>query len=242
MSSAHLFVADIDAPVVDDVDRHHVERVLRIVPGEVVTVTDGAGGWRTCVMRAGLVLEPTEQVGREPRPSPELTVGFALIKGDRPEWTVQKLTECGVDRIIPFVSERGIVRWDVDKAARNVDRLRRVAREAAMQSRRRWLPNVVGLVPFDVAVRLIEPVGGALADVGPAVVGPPSLDRPAILVGPEGGWTEAERGCGLPAVSLGSPIFRAETAAVAAGVLLGALRSELVAERLPGESRVPRST
>jgi 16S rRNA (uracil1498-N3)-methyltransferase len=231
MSAAHLFVSDLDAPEVADVDRHHVERVLRIAPGETVTVSDGAGGWRSCVMRAGLVLDVAGAVTREPRPAPEITIGFALVKGDRPEWTTQKLTECGVDRIIPFVSERGIVRWDIEKAARNVERLRRVAREAAMQSRRRWLPNVVDLVPFDVAVRLVSSVGAAIADV--ATVGVegaegPTLSRPAVLVGPEGGWTDTERQCGLPAITLGSTVLRAETAAVAAGVLLSALRAGLV--------------
>jgi 16S rRNA (uracil1498-N3)-methyltransferase len=224
-------------PVIDERDRHHVERVLRVAAGERVTVSDGAGAWRACVVHSGLRLEPVEPTVREARPTPELTVGFAITKGERPEWTVQKLTECGIDRIVPFVSARGIVRWDVAKAARNVDRLRRVAREASMQSRRRWLPNVVDVVPFEVAVGLVRPVGAALADVDPDGRPPldahgrwPSLERPAILVGPEGGWTDDERACGLPLVGLGPGVFRSETAAVAAGVLLAALRNGIVSE------------
>jgi 16S rRNA (uracil1498-N3)-methyltransferase len=235
---AHVFVADVGAPTLAEADRHHLERVLRLRPGERVTVSDGAGGWRVCVVGPGLALEPDGDVVRTERPRPELTVGFALVKGDRPEWIVQKLTECGVDRIVPFVAERSVVRWGGDKASRNAERLRRVAREAAMQSRRRWLPNVVDPVPFDVAVRLVEGVGGALADLGDdidapgarAAAGRPlSLDRPAVLVGPEGGWSDTERTCGLPAVRLGPQVLRAETAAVAAGVLLAALRDGVVA-------------
>lgn len=231
MNAAHVFVADVGAPVIDDADRHHLERVLRLRPGEQVTVSDGAGAWLLCVLGTGLVLEPVGEVERSERPRPELTVGFALVKGDRPEWIVQKLTECGVDRIVPFVAERSVVRWDGDKTARNAERLRRVAREAAMQSRRRWLPNVVDPVPFATTVRLVQGVGGALADAGSGDA--VSLARPAVLVGPEGGWSDAERASaeasGLAAVRLGPQVLRAETAAVAAGVLLAALRDGIVA-------------
>lgn len=228
---AHIFVADVGAPAVDDADRHHLERVLRLRAGERVTVSDGAGGWRACVVGPGLVLEPDGDPVRSERPRPELTVGFALVKGERPEWIVQKLTECGVDRIVPFVAERSVVRWDHEKAARNVERLRRVAREAAMQSRRRWLPNVVDAVPFATAVRLVEGVGGALADAD--ATEPVSLARPAVLVGPEGGWSEGELACGLPPVRLGPQVLRAETAAIAAGVLLAALRDGVVSGSSP---------
>jgi 16S rRNA (uracil1498-N3)-methyltransferase len=224
--AAHVFVADVDEPVVDDADRHHLERVLRLRIGEQVTVSDGAGGWRDCIVGPGLALEPVGDAVRSVRAQPELTVGFALVKGDRPEWIVQKLTECGIDRIVPFVGDRSVVRWDGDKAARNAARLRRVAREASMQSRRRWLPNVVDPVPFTTAVRLVEGVGGAMADAsGTAGV---SLARPAVLVGPEGGWSDAELASGLPVVRLGPHVLRAETAAVAAGALLAALREGLV--------------
>ena len=73
---------------------------------------------------------------------PGLTVAFAPTKGERPEWVVQKLTELGVDRIVPLISERSVVRWAGERGAGAVERLRRVAREAAAQSRRVWLPDV----------------------------------------------------------------------------------------------------
>ena len=66
----------------------------------------------------------------------------------------------------------------------------------------------------------------ALADPGGR---PPSLDYPTVLVGPEGGWSPAERGFGLPTVALGPTVLRTETAAVTAGALLAALRAGLVA-------------
>lgn len=219
--AAHVFVASLDQPELDERDRHHLERVLRLRAGETVTASDGAGGWRRCAWADG-ALEPTGEVARDDRPSPPVAVGFALTKADKPEWVVQKLTETGVDRILPFVAERSVVRWDDAKAARNAERWRAVAREAAMQSRRVWLPVVEGPVPF--AVVAAEP-GVALADMGGE---PPSLGRPVLLIGPEGGWSDAEREAGLPAVAVGPGVLRAETAAIAAGVVLCALRQGLV--------------
>ncbi|HEX2038310.1 MAG TPA: RsmE family RNA methyltransferase [Acidimicrobiales bacterium] len=215
-SSAHVFVDDLDAPAVSDDDRHHLARVLRLRAGETVSVSDGRGGWRLCTWTDDSAPAPVGDVVREPAPHPPVTVAVPLLKGDRTEWTVQKLTEVGVDRIVPFVPGRAVVR------SRNLERLRRVAREAAMQSRRAWLPEVVEPVAFAEAAAL---PGAALAEPGGD---PPSLERPTVLVGPEGGWTPEERACGLPAVGLGPTVLRAETAAVVAAALLCGLRAGLV--------------
>jgi 16S rRNA (uracil1498-N3)-methyltransferase len=154
-----------------------------------------------------------------PKPTPSVGVAFALIKGGRPELVVQKLTELGVDRIVPFTAERSIVRWDGAKADKNRARLQRVAREAVMQCRRAWLPQISSVSSFwEVAA---EP-GACMADRGGAAV---DLTRPLVMVGPEGGWSESEAGSSLPRVRLAEPVLRAETAAIAAGVLLGAARA-----------------
>ncbi|MDP9387691.1 MAG: 16S rRNA (uracil(1498)-N(3))-methyltransferase, partial [Actinomycetota bacterium] len=147
-AAAHAFVADPASPVLDDDDRHHLERVLRLRAGEAVTVSDGAGRWRACMWAPGGRLEPTGPVVADPPPMPPVTVAFALTKGDRPEWVVQKLTEVGVDVIVAFRGDRSVVRWDAERAAAQVSRWRRVAREAAMQSRRRWLPTVADVADF----------------------------------------------------------------------------------------------
>jgi 16S rRNA (uracil1498-N3)-methyltransferase len=199
-------------------------------------VGDGRGGLRACTYAGGGVVEPVDEPSWEAAPSPALAVGFALVKGDRPEWIVQKLTECGVDRIVPFVAERSVVQWEGSKAERNAERLGRVAREAAMQSRRRWLPVVEAVAPFASAVAG-PGANWVRADVDGAEA--PTLAQPSILVGPEGGWSEAERAAVPTAVGLGPTVLRAETAAVAAGVLLSALRSGVVA---PSLSRAPRSS
>ena len=225
VAAAQVFVADLEAPELDEGDRHHLGRVLRLRPGEAVRVSDGAGRWRVCRVGPGLALEPDGPVSTEARPVPAVTVGFALTKGERPEWVVQKLTEAGVDRILPVAAARSVVRWDGAKSAAQVARLRVVARGAAMQSRRVWLPEVDEVAGFDDAVGALGPGSVALAERGGA---PPSLRHPAVLVGPEGGWAPEELDRGLPRVSLGPTVLRAETAAVAAGLLLCAIRAGLV--------------
>jgi 16S rRNA (uracil1498-N3)-methyltransferase len=222
---AHAFVPDPEAPELGDDDLHHLLRVLRVRPGEEVTVSDGAGRCRPCRMGPGGLLEPAGEVVVVPRPRPAVAVGVALTKGDRPEVAVQKLTELGVDRILPFVADRSVARWEGERAVRHVGRLRRVAREAAVQARLTFLPEVADLTDFASVAAL---PGAARCDRGG---GPPGLDRPVLLVGPEGGWSDAERDRGLPVVGLGPTTLRAETAAIAAGALLTALRAGAVVAR-----------
>ena len=158
----------------------------------------------------------------DPPPTPPIAVAFALVKGERPELIVQKLTEVGVDRIVPFLADRSVVRWDDARAERHHQRLLRVAREAAMQCRRTWWPEVAETSRFDVVAAL--PGAVAAERGGPA----PSLDHPVVLVGPEGGWSDDERDRLPGSVGLGPTVLRAETAAIAAGVVLAALRSGAV--------------
>jgi 16S rRNA (uracil1498-N3)-methyltransferase len=221
VASAHAFVPDLHAPELSEDDRRHFERVLRIRPGEEVTVSDGSGRWRLC--RFGDALEPAGEIGADERPAPALTVALALTKGERFDWAVQKLTELGVDAIVPMVAARSVVRWEGGKAAQHVERLRRIARQAAMQSRRTWLPVVDDLRPF---AELAARPEVALADRGGTS---PSLDRPLILVGPEGGWSPEERAAVPAHIGLGPHVLRAETAAVVAGTLLAGLRAGIVA-------------
>lgn len=235
-AAALVFVADPAAPVVDAADLRHLLDVLRLRPGELVAVSDGAGRWSPCRVGpqavaqgsrradpAG-VLVPDGPVVATARLVPELTVAFAPTKGDRPEWVTQKLTELGVDRIVPLVTSRSVVRWDGDRGARSVDRLRRIAREAAAQCRRPWLPEVTGVHRLDEVADL----AGRPAVLAEAGGDPPGLGRPVIAVGPEGGWDEAERSALGAPVGLGPTVLRAETAAVVAGSLLCALRAGVV--------------
>jgi 16S rRNA (uracil1498-N3)-methyltransferase len=220
-----VFVDDLGAPVLGAEDDHHLGRVLRLRDGEPVLAADGRGGWRRCRYRAGAggsaaALEPDGTAHRLPPPESPVTIGFVPTKGERPEWVVQKLTELGVDRIVVLRSERAVVRWTGERIERAMERLRRVAREAAAQSRRPRLPALEGVCDLDQLREAVAPEDLALADPGG---GPPGPRLRGLAVGPEGGWADAER-AGRSRVSLGPGILRAETAAVAGAVLVCALR------------------
>ncbi len=221
-AAAHVVVADLSAPEIDGEDAHHLGSVLRLRPGEAVGATDGSGGWRLCRFGSDASLAVDGEIHRADRPRPRLTVAFAPVKGDRPEWAVQKLTELGVDRIVLLHADRSVVRWEGSRSASHLDRLRKVARQALMQSRLCWLPEIEGVWEFS---QVAQAPGAALADPDGT---PPSLDFPTLLVGPEGGWSPAEQAFGLERVALGPAVLRSESAAVAAGVLLSALRAGLV--------------
>ncbi len=225
----HVFVADLERPELDDRDRHHLARALRLRPGDPLTISDGADRWRPA--RFGPTVEPDGPVETVVAPTPAVTVGLAPVKGTRPEWAVQKLTELGVDAIWLLVAERSVVRWDAERGKPGsgpAERLGRVAREAAMQSRRCRLPVLRVGVPFAEAVAA---PGVVVADRDG---GPADLARPVVLVGPEGGWSPAERAQAPATMGLGPTVLRAETAAVAAAVVLTALRAGTVAPVRPG--------
>jgi 16S rRNA (uracil1498-N3)-methyltransferase len=242
-----VYVDDLDHPTPAPDDAHHLATVLRLRPGEPVVAADGHGGWRLCRYRGpargpvGSDAGPLEVDGAVivvPRSPPAITVGFVPVKGDRPEWVVQKLTEIGVDRIAILRSARAVVRWDGDRGVRALDRLRRVAREAGSQSRNPWLPEVVGILDLAGLAQAVTPDPLVLAHPGGD---PPSVAMPVMAVGPEGGWDDAELAPGgFPVVGLGPGILRAETAAVASGLLLCALRNGLVREApKPSPDREP---
>ena len=119
---------------------------VRAIPSRPRRCGRGRGSWRWCRW-TGDGIEPDGDATFVAHPMPEIGVALALIKGDRLDWAVQKLTEVGVDRIIPMAAERCVVRWDDTKRVAQVERLRRIAREASMQSRRVWLPVVDDLAP-----------------------------------------------------------------------------------------------
>lgn len=210
-SAAHVLVRDLDAPTATPEVMHHLLRVLRLRDGESITITDGNGSWRECVLvRAGLDLAgDVESLQRRDSP---LTVAVAPPKGDRLEWLVAKCTEVGVDRIVLLEAERSVVRWNGERAAKQLDRLRRIVVEASMQSRRVRLPEVSGPLPAADVLRT-----ASIAEPGGE---PVDADVNTIAIGPEGGWSPVEVAAARRTVSLGEQILRVETAAVTAAVLM----------------------
>jgi 16S rRNA (uracil1498-N3)-methyltransferase len=237
-AAAQVFVDDLDAPAMTDADAHHLAHVLRLRPGEAVVAADGRGRWRRCVFTGAQpspagestrLLDPDGEVVVVSAPAPAVTVGFVPVKGSRPDWVVQKLTEAGVDRIAVLGSARAVVRWEDGRQAKAIARLTRVAREASAQSRRAWLPEVVAVRSAAPLAARLAPEPLALAHPGGGALGPATT---AVAVGPEGGWSDDEVAA-FPLVGLGPTVLRAETAALAAGLLLCALRAGVVAPARP---------
>jgi 16S rRNA (uracil1498-N3)-methyltransferase len=241
-AAGFVYVEDLVAPKPSDDDVHHLLHVLRLRAGEVVIAADGAGSYVPCVIRDGAggsrgkgrastsspeILDVTGTL-RSVGPEPSRRVAFAVPKGERAEWTVQKLTEIGIDRIVPLLTDRTVVRLSEDEALRRAERFRRIAREAGAQSRRLHLPVVT--TPTTMAA-LLGTLGAGEGEVAIAEPGggPVTATMHTVLVGPEGGWSERELEEVPSRVGLGSGVLRAETAALVAGTLLVGARSGLIA-------------
>jgi len=229
VTAAHFFCDDVagDTIRITGDDAHHAARALRICSGEEITISDGKGNVVranvTAVSAIALEAGVTARASVE-QPSPRVIVFPAMPKAGKLDAVVQKLTELGVDEIRPWFSKRSVVRWDTGKTADRTARLRAIAREAAMQSRRAWLPEVaepgpLGQLPETTFV-LDE---GATARLMTALP-PAAPESIGVVIGPEGGLASDEVGlltaAGARAVSLGSSILRTETAAVVGPALV----------------------
>jgi len=230
-ATAHVFADRLDDRItIGGDDGHHLQRARRVRAGEHVTVADGYGRWRAYEVAgsdAGVVeLDALTLVTHEPALAPRLTVACSLTKGQKPELAVQKLTELGVDRIMLVNAARSVVQWDDTKVSNAFTRLERVAREAAMQSRRARIPVVDGpVVPAELA-RFAGLVVAAPDGVAASDLVPPADGEWVVAVGPEGGFDEDEmRGFGaVPRFAVGPFVLRAETAAIAAAAALAGRR------------------
>lgn len=230
MSAHHFFapLGDGNDVVLRGEESRHAARVLRVREGEEITVADSTG----LVVRARVseigdldVRAAIFERTTHPAPDPTLTVCPALPRGGKVEEIIEDLTELGVDRIIPWFAERSVQNWDERKMEKHLTRWREVARAAAKQSKRPFLPIVepVGLPIGDGVVVLHESATALLRDVpGPVT---------AIITGPEGGLTPDEVAAfeaeGATIASLGPQVLRAQTAPVAAAVLVMARMGRL---------------
>ena len=209
-------------------DAHHIRDVLRLSPGEAVTLCDGQGlqaqAELTQVNKAGVYAQAGEAVPMGTDPNIRLCAYPSLSKGERFTWMLQKLVELGISDIYPVLSERCISR---EMAGSKLDRFRRIVLEAAKQCGRSVLPTLHELQSFASVVKAPVLAGEAKLFCYEAATG--SLRRALqasplttahILTGPEGGYSEAEA-ClaadnGWAEVSLGRIILRCETAPLAA--------------------------
>ncbi len=210
----------------DDRAAHYLARVMRARSGEVVRLFNARDGeWRAELAVAKRAVDATllERV-RPPAAEPGPTLALAAIKRAKLELVVEKATELGVAAIRPLATAHAVV----DRI--NRDRLHAIATEAAEQCERLSVPMIAELTPLDalLAARPADrPLYAALerADAPPLAAAVARHGAGDLLIGPEGGFAQAERASlaaagGVVPVTLGPRVLRAETAAIAGLALL----------------------
>ena len=225
-STPRLFVEDAIAPGtlrIEGPSAHYLISVMRTKAGDPVKLFDDVTGeWlgvANAVNRRDIILDVTDHL-RVREPVPDLWLCAAPLKKGRIDWMAEKACELGVARLVPVVTRRSVVERP------KLDRLRSHMIEAAEQCDRTALPQLAEAVKLDVLLRdwpadralyFADEMGGVPAAEAMAAHKGPA----AILIGPEGGFDDAEREAirALPqavGIGLGPRILRAETAAAAA--------------------------
>jgi 16S rRNA (uracil1498-N3)-methyltransferase len=211
----------------------HIARVLRLAPGDPLTLFDGRGGEYAAHIEAlrkgAVVVMVGERSATERESSLSLTLAQGVSRGERMDWVVQKATELGVSGIVPLFTERSVVRLDARQSERKLRHWQAIAVAACEQSGRNKVPEIAAPLALDDYLRRGSEVRATrllLSPTGESTIG----DLPApdgavmVLIGPEGGLAESEqraaRQAGFVAVRLGPRILRTETAAVATLALL----------------------
>ncbi len=212
-----------------------IRRVLRLKPGEQIGLFCGDGAEYTSTVVEVSSEDVTVRLGARHRPETELRrpleVGVSLLKGEKLEWVVQKLTELGATDITLLLTERVVPSVLQGRWERRLERCAAIAREAVEQCGRVRLPRLSGPTPFADYLTEVQSVPSLLLHPDTAVPLRSALpSHPAgarLLIGPEGGFSEAEVSAaataGCLAVSLGRRILRSETAAVAAAALVASV-------------------
>ncbi len=218
-------------------EARHLREVLRLKPGDSVSVFDGHGNEYSATvvkaLRETAVLEIDKEMHVPSRESPlNLRLAIALLKGDKFDWVVQKATELGVTEIVPVMTRFADVRLqNALDAQKRVTRWQRISLESLKQCGRSVLPVVNAPVELrtlvtspladdELRVMFAEKSGNSIMSLPEAI---PSKKLTA-LVGSEGGWSDEEvsaaREHAWRVITLGGRIMRAETAAIAVTVLL----------------------
>lgn len=224
---------DGNAVILTGEDAHHIARSLRMAVGDELTICDSDGQEYQCVIESfdgdrSVRADILTCVSSQCEPVCHVTLFQALPKGDKLDSVIQKAVECGVWKIVPFESERCVVRIKSENEARKSERRNKIAAEAAKQCGRGRVPEVGTAVSFDTMLREAqvhdlclfcyeggdtEPLGRILSEklCGKAC-------RIAVVVGSEGGFSEAEaekaRKAGMRMTGLGKRILRTETAPI----------------------------
>ena len=221
----------------------HLRKVLRLRPGDSMTLFDESGWEHDAVLRSVDVERAEIEIQRSylaQRESPlELTLGLALTKGDKMDFVIEKATELGVRTIAPLITQFTVPSLDDKRSARRGERWQKIALSATKQCGRTRVPEIRPLEDFNVFVR--EPSAAEVKiffwekenqqTLHELHQSRPSVRAVTLIVGPEGGFNETEAATaleqGFVAIGLGRRILRAETAAVTALSLVQFLWGDL---------------
>ena len=203
---------------------HHAGNVLHLNHERVRLVYDGRGFFADCYEEGskmvGKIIEEDSRINESPI---RTTLAIALIRKEKFEFILQKATELGVNRIVPFESSRCVVRAKKEKAERQNQRWMDIVQSASEQCKRNQIPEVTEIVPFQelenycsgmkiCAYENASTQAKYLSDIIKDV------KEVTIVIGPEGGFSDGEieqlRQKGFFSCTLGSRILRAETAAI----------------------------
>lgn len=216
----------------DAQQRHHLQRVVRMKEGEILRVIDGQGQVFSGQLNTDGRILILEQIQEDRELPVSLTLVAGLIKGERWDWLLQKCTELGVSRIVPFQSSRTVVKLDGEKVDKKQQRWQKIVQEASQQCKRTQIPQVCLPIALSEADQYLSEQnfvayedealqGGLFSSL---------LEKgrsTTIVIGPEGGFSPAEiaqlQAQGFRCCSLGKRILRAETAAIAAVCLAAAV-------------------
>ena len=209
----------------------HLRRVLRLAPGDAVTIFDDAGGEHDAVICSvgpeTAAIEITRSYEAQRESKLDLTLALGLTKGDKMDFVIEKATELGVQTIAPFVSARAVPKLNERKIAARNERWQKIALSAAKQCGRTQVPKLLPLCEFREFIGQASPESfkllfwekentQSLAELQQQHSARPVL----IVIGPEGGFSAEEaaqaKEHGFQLVTLGRRILRAETAAIAA--------------------------
>lgn len=213
-------------------DAHHISRVMRMKKGTTIICNDYDGHSALCEIEeitSGEVLVHVIKWMDEAHELPvSVTIAQGLPKGDKLETIIQKGTELGAKKFLPFFASRSIVKWDEKKGRKKTERFKKIAKEAAEQSHRNIIPEIIPPVSFkelnqqivDYDIVLIayeeEAKAGAKSQLAHQLKKLKPGNSVLLVVGPEGGLSEEEVDFlianGGQTCSLGPRILRTETA------------------------------
>lgn len=209
-------------------DAEHI-KVLRMRPGEALTICDGKGTDIHCTLVSSdgktAYAQVQEVVPSKSEATVQIRIFAGLAKGDRVDYVIQKCTEMGAAEIVFFNCDRCVVRLDPKKGAdKKVERWQRIAEEAAKQSGRGIIPTVRYLDSFtetlaeasQSSLKLFLYETGDRMSMKQAIRAALPCNTASVITGPEGGFTQAEaeqaRQAGFSVCAMGPRILRCETA------------------------------